>query len=228
MTGATIILIIFAVFAFIVFGTMAVFFGRIVWAMRNPEEFQKFQENEIAAKRSRLDKEREHYRSGKPSWVGRAFGAVFTLVGLIVVAVSVWQLYDIGRGQFWTRTTCTMINSFTTSSGSGRSATTYRAEVEYSYSFNGQSYTGKRLNLASQGYQTSDAARRAIKGYENGSQVACYVNDKNPSESVLNRSPFEFPLYQNALGIMICFGLGGVLFYMSRRRKPQTLEGNQR
>jgi hypothetical protein len=226
MTGATIILIIFAVFAFIVFGTMAVFFGRIVWAMRNPEEFKKFQENEVAAQRERLNKEREHHRGGKPSWAGRAFGAVFTLVGLIVVAVSVWQLYDIARGQFWTRTTCTMINSYTTSSSSGRSATTYRAEVEYSYNFNGQNYTGKRLNLASQGYQTSDAARRAIKGYESGSQVACYVNAQNPSESVLNRSPFEFSLYQNVLGIIICFGVGGALFYMSRRRQPRQSEYN--
>lgn len=224
MSGATVISIIFGVFATIVVGTIAVFFGRIVWAMRNPEKFKAFHEREAAAEKARRQKsaadERERIRLGKPSWAGRFFGTVFTLAGFYVVALSIWQIYEITRAQFWIRSECTILRSGVASSSSGRSATTFRPEVEYSYSFDGQNYMGDRLNLPRNSYLSSDEAQRAIKNYPRGSFVDCYVNSKIPAESVLDRSPLRFPLYRNGLGILICFGVGGFILYVSRRRKP--------
>ena len=227
MTGATIIWIIFGIFAAAVVGGCALFFGRIIWAMRNPEKFKEFQEREIAAEKARrqkyLEAESERQRLGKASWAGLIFGAVFSLAGLLIVALAAWQIYEIARGQFWTETRCTMLRSGIVSSTSSRSATTYRPDVEYSYSFDGRNYTGNRLTLPGISFSSSDEARQAIEDYPRGATVACYVNSSLPSESVLDRSPLHFSLHRNVLGMLIAFGIGGFLIYVSRpRRKLQT------
>lgn len=227
MTGATIILIIFGIFAAAVGGTVVVFFGRIVWAMRNPEKFKALEEREAAAesaRRRKLDEaERERIRLGKPSWSGRLFGAVFTLVGVFIVALSVWQTNEIVRARSWERAECIVTGSGINSSTSSRSATTFRPKVAYTYDFRGRSYAGDRLDLPGTSYLSWDDARRAIRNYSPGAVVECFVNPAAPAESVLDRSPWLFPFYQNGLGMILCFGLGGLLLYVSRRRKPQEV-----
>ena len=110
MTGATTILIFFGIFAAIVGGTIIVFFGRVVWAMRNPEKFKAFQEKEIIAASERKQRlpeaERERIRLGKPSWGGRFFGAVFLLSGFAVFVYGAWSFYDLARAQSWAKTEC--------------------------------------------------------------------------------------------------------------------------
>lgn len=221
MEGKTVILIIFGFFAVTVVGTIAVFFGRIVWAMRNPDEFKAFQQREIDAATARREAENENLKSGKPSWIGRFFGAVFLIIGLVVIGLSAWQIYEIGRGQFWTQTECLMTKSWVKSSISSRSATTFKPEVEYLYNFGGQNFTGNRLDLPNNSYHSREEAEKAVRDYPQGAKVVCYVNQEKAQESVLNRSPLQFPLFKFVTGILICFGLGGFLIYSSRRRKPK-------
>ena len=224
MTGASVILIVFGVFAAVFIGTMAVFFGRIVWAMRDPEKFRAFQERENAADAARREKyeaaERERRRLGKASWAGLFFGAVLTLVGVVIVVYSIRLTYDLARAQTWARAECTILRSGIQSSSSARSATVFRAGVEYSYVFAGKNYTGRRLNLAGGSFHSFDEARRALADFPPGARVACYVDPAQPTEAVLERSPLQFPLSRYGAGLLICFGIGGFLLFVSRPRKP--------
>lgn len=226
MEGKTVILTVFGIFAVAVVGTIAAFFGRIVWAMRNPEKFKEFERRKAQAAAARRDAESERIRAGKPSWTGRIFGAAFLLVGVLIIALSARQFYEIGRGQSWTETHCTILRSSVVSKISARSATTYLAKIEYSYAFDGREFTGNRLDLPNNAYSSRDAAENALSDYPAGAKVDCYVNAENPQESVLDRSFLRFPLFRNGAGMFLCLGLSGYLFYASRRRKPKSPDVN--
>lgn len=228
MTGASVILIFFGIFAAAVVGTIAVFFGRIVWAMRNPEKFKQFQERETAAANERklraAEAERERIRLGKPSWGGRFFGFIFLIAGVSVLIYGVWGFYDLARAQTWERAECTIVSA-AYDQNSSKNITTYYPKIRYAYNFQGRQFTGERFDLVRNYYDWAQI-KRLLEDYPRGRQLACYVNQSNPQEAVLTRNPLQYPFFRVGIGLVLCFGLSGILFYTSRRRKPQKSPEN--
>jgi hypothetical protein len=101
MSSASIIGLIFiAVFGGVIGLFTIVFVWRVVWAMRNPKEFEEFQYREAAARQARINKrnraEIDRLAAGKPSWTGRFLGTGFTLAGAAIVVLSIRQIYERG------------------------------------------------------------------------------------------------------------------------------------
>ncbi|MBX7173994.1 MAG: hypothetical protein K1X72_23690 [Pyrinomonadaceae bacterium] len=98
--ASNIFLIFFAVFGGLFAVTTIILVWRVVWAMRNPKKFEEFQLRQAAYRQLRINKyhqtEFARIAAGKPSWTGRFFGAVFTLTGVAISVLSIWQIYNKG------------------------------------------------------------------------------------------------------------------------------------
>lgn len=222
------LIIFFSAIALILGGTGIFAAVKFLAWRRDPQAFEENLQRETleeAKRKQRLrEAETERIRAGKPSWAGRFFGAVFFLIGFYVAALAVWEIYEIGRGQFWTKTECAILSSSVGRRGSSSRlpAAAFQPFVKYSYNFDGREFTGSRIDLPDSSYLTYEAARGVSGFYSAGAKVDCYVNHKNPSEAVLDRSPLRFPFFQIGLGFLMTFGLGGYLLFVSRRRKPKV------
>ena len=155
------------------------------------------------------------------------FFGVFALVGaLMAYFMLIRPAYQLLQAQNWDAIRCRVISS-EVKSHSGDS-TTYSPHIVYSYSFGGREFRSDQYDfwdMSSSGY---DGKQEIVNGYPPGSDVTCYVNPLDPTDSVLSREPS----WVMAVGLVpILFlgaGLGGLGYFWSHRPKGTKTSGDNK
>ena len=122
----------------------------------------------------------------------RIFLALFALP---FAAVGVWMAWSVGstlhsawQMSDWVTTEAHLTaGDYKTNSGD---SDTYEAYAEYAYTWNGQTYTGSRVSIASGadniGDYQQDFGRELQRAADSGQPVTVYVNTENPAEAILD------------------------------------------
>ena len=90
------------------------------------------------------------------------------------------------------------------SSPPGSTEVNHRPTVEYTYRYEGQSYTGERIHPGptAETYETEAAAREAISAYEPNATVTAYVDPAAPGDAFLENEVSNTPFGLVALGLV--------------------------
>lgn len=95
--------------------------------------------------------------------------------------------------------------------------------VTYSYTVDGQTYTGTQIDLRGDVfYGNEDAAALQLRGYTPGTAVTVYVNPADPARAVLTREVIPAVWWFTGIGaalVLSSVGLG--VGYVGRRRTAE-------
>ncbi len=93
--------------------------------------------------------------------------------------------------------------------GGGRGPVMYQRKVQFTYVYDGNSYTGTHATLSSNLASSSDwLTRKLTPPYQDGASVNVWVNPANPSEATLNPgTPFVWFLW------LLVLGFAGLAYY---------------
>jgi hypothetical protein len=139
--------------------------------------------------------------------VGTLFFGVFLAMGLAFTFMIARPTAKNLATYRWTKTEATLLGSEVTPPQSDRGDPTI--SVNYTYAFGGATYVAHRINSEALALETSEAYQLAGY-YAAGAHVPCFVNPKDPGESVLQRkSPFLALLVLFPL-IFVAIGGGGI------------------
>lgn len=147
-------------------------------------------------------------RSG--TWFLVLFGIPFAAVGIGMGVLLARTALAASRAGTWAETPARIVRAELAVSH-GSDSTTYRAEAEYTYTFEGRTYTGTRVSLHGGSDNIGSFHQRVhqeLAGYrDSGRPFRCYVNPANPSEALLYRGVrWEMVLFH----LMFCLVFGGV------------------
>jgi hypothetical protein len=141
--------------------------------------------------------------------------------GFVVLFFAVRGGYDLARMQTWQAADCTVTSVGAERYASMKSQTTYYPKITYTYRFDGRDYVGNRFDAVGNFYE-SDAIREVLEKFPRGALFQCYVNPRNPQESVASRTVFQFSIFRYAIALAIFFGFAAMLFYASFPRAAQA------
>ncbi len=122
---------------------------------------------------------------------------LLTLFALPFAAVGVWMTWSVGSTLYsawqmsdWVATEAHVSRGgFETHTGD---TDTFEAVAEYTYRWNGQTYTGNRVAITSGadnlGDYQQDTGRELQRAANDGRPVTVYVNPDNPADAVLDRN----------------------------------------
>ncbi|WP_409828494.1 DUF3592 domain-containing protein [Acidovorax sp.] len=136
------------------------------------------------------------------------FAVPFAAAGIgIFVFMVVSPLYDWARMQTW-QPVAAQVESATLQSHHGsKGGTTHSVSVRYRYALGGATYTGQRAAIHERadniGSFQEQLGRRLKRAQQTGEPVQVWVNARNPSESIVDRS-----LRPGLLGLAL--GIGGL------------------
>ena len=91
----------------------------------------------------------------------------------------------------------------------------YSADVQYSYSVNGETYSNRRLAVAEEKWDFAREAKMAASSYPKGAEVVVYYRPDDPQQSMLQPG-VRFSSLSGILigaGLVIVFGLFEVLLF---------------
>ena len=157
------------------------------------------------------------------------FGLVFFSGGAFAGYSMGASLLDWQKMQSWESVSANVTNGGykTTSSDDGE---TYKAYAEYTYRYDGRSYTGTRVAIDDMsdniGNFHQDLGKRLENAAENGKPVTVFVNPDNPAESVVSRD-MRWGMFGFKSIFLIAFGGIGLLVMVSaiRMPKPKDISG---
>jgi len=112
----------------------------------------------------------------------------------ILSAIPLWHWFS---AQGWETVPCDIVRSEVMASTEGNA---YRIDIEYTYAWAGESFSGDRYNFFSPATGDLLSKQLVVDGYPPGAQMTCYVDPADPGNAVLNRD-FS-PTY-----LIGCFGL---------------------
>ena len=143
-------------------------------------------------------------------WVLALFAVPFAAAGIgIFVFMVVSPLYDWARMQTW-QPVAAQVEAATLQSHHGsKGGTTHSVSVRYRYEVGGVTYTGQRAAIHERadniGSFQEQLGRRLSRAQRTGEPVQVWVNARNPSESIADRS-----LRPGLLGLALAIaGLAG-------------------
>jgi hypothetical protein len=116
-----------------------------------------------------------------------------TLFALPFFSVGVWMLWSIGSSFYdaWQMRDWVQVEAQLISGGYATHDDTYEAYARYTYSFNGQTYTGHRVSIAggadSVGDYQQDMGRRLVNAQARQQPIPVYVDPDNPSRAIIDR-----------------------------------------
>jgi hypothetical protein len=155
----------------------------------------------------------------------------FLVAGLFFCALLLWKAVDGSQDYFWSRASCVIEHSGGQPVEGPAARGPYRYEVRYRYSFGGREYVSGSLGRAAAAPEAGAGAlftndweevRSRLERYAPGTRVDCFVNPKDPSQAVLERS---FPGMLALLpvpGSFVLVGIGGILFSRRLRSGKQA------
>jgi hypothetical protein len=159
-----------------------------------------------------------------PKTVGQSLLLLLVAVGLAGYgAVDYVQSTNAVRDSVETEATITEVDVETESSGTGTGSNVeYEPVVLFTYTFDGETYTGDDLFPGSvpTRYDTESAARDAIAEYEPGTTTTAYVDPDDPETAFLeNRTSNRQLLF---IGIGLILALFGGFFVVKNYRREYT------
>jgi len=161
-----------------------------------------------------------------PAGCAIAFFGLFLLVGIGATgALFVRPVWKILRARNWQAVPCVIVSG-NVRSHSGDKGTTYSVDILYRYQVNGEEYRANRYAFAmvsSSGYQ---GKANIIARYPPGSSTVCYVDPRDPTEAVLNRS-FSPAIWVGLVPLVFALaaGFGIVSTIRKRREVPVIIPG---
>ncbi|MFA6103976.1 MAG: DUF3592 domain-containing protein [Victivallaceae bacterium] len=161
---------------------------------------------------------------GVPGKIGTSlFMVMFAMFGMMFIGFMAYTFVQGAAAQSWTETPCRIVAGeivYPKHSGSK-----YSYKVEYSYVYNGRTYSAARLSFSSSEGEYKKILQLS-RDYPPGRDANCYVNPSNPSDAVLVRKvkwdmlPFMIiPL------IFVAVGIGGIYFTW-KKKKLAALNNN--
>ncbi|XHR29134.1 MAG: DUF3592 domain-containing protein [Chthoniobacteraceae bacterium] len=152
---------------------------------------------------------------------------IFLVFGLIFfTAMVLYPAWKSHAARDWRQTPCKILSSGVKSSHDG-DGTSYAVDIRYLYEVDGKPYESDRyqfLKFSSSGHQSKQAVAAR---YRKGSRAVCYVNPRNPSDAVLDRSALTvgwwgcFPL------VFVGIGVGGLVLARRNRLCQQAASGGE-
>ena len=149
------------------------------------------------------------------------FFGVFAIVGgAMLYPFGIRPIARTLSAQSWVETPCTVLRAEVRSHDSD-DGTTYSVYVLYEYEFGGQTYKNDRYDFIG-GYSSGyEGKARAVAQYEAAESPVCYVNPKNPSESILKRG-FHAKLLLALFPLpFLLVGVGGIVGTL-RGKRPRS------
>ena len=151
-------------------------------------------------------------------------GRIFmTLFALPFFGVGVWMgwsignaVYDSARMNSWVQVEARLLRGgYETHRGDDSDS--YEAFAEYTYVFNGRSYTSDRVSVSS-GADNIGSFQREIGGelssaHANGNNILVWVNPGNPSEAVVDRGLRWGLVGFKSIFLLVFGGFGGGLLF---------------
>ena len=139
------------------------------------------------------------------------FFGIFTLVGGLVgyfLAVRPFMTYLDARS--WPEVRCEVISS-SVGSHTSKNSTTYSVDIDYRYTVDGREYRSDQFGILNGSSSGRQGKADAVAKYPRGSQAVCYVNPKDPTEAILDRSPSLLWLIGLIPGLFFIVGVSGLL-----------------
>lgn len=165
-------------------------------------------------------------RSANPTGCLVLFGLVFLLAGLGgFFATFLRPLWQAQAAKSWTPITCVINSSQVGSSRDSDGNTTYHVEVEYSFSFNGQTYHGNTYQFGSSGSSDTTDKNAIVAKLPPGTRILCYVNSANPNQSVINPTVSGETWFGLFTLIFVAVGVGIIIAGIKMRSAAQGAHG---
>lgn len=146
------------------------------------------------------------------------FGSIFSLAGVVGLwFLGVKPVLQVVMAQAWESVPCVVVSSDVEESSSS-DGSTYRVAIAYRYDVGGRTYQGDRYNFST-GYSSGYKGKKDIVDqYPVGFETSAYVNPRDPTQSVLNRSPGWYLLLGLFFVPFLAVGMGAIVFALRRRR----------
>lgn len=139
------------------------------------------------------------------------FGMVFVCVGLgIFCAFTVWPMAKSVQARSWEPTPC-YITSSRVDEVSGEDSMTYAVDIHYSYEYNGIEYRSDNYDFIKVHSSGRSRKQKIVNQYPVNADATCYVNPKQPDESVLSRS-FSMGYFIGCFGLLFFAAGAGVIY----------------
>lgn len=146
-------------------------------------------------------------------------GLFIACAGLLFTWVlwTSWQRAEETRR--WTALPCRIISARVISERpTPNSNPAHKAEIRYSYSFQGASYTGTRIKRVDAASQHEENVRQKLEAWPIGTEATCFVNPEAPLEAVLKHDT-RAALYSIWFPLLFVFGGLGMTWNALRSRK---------
>ncbi len=111
----------------------------------------------------------------------------------------------------------------TRSSGKRRRSTSYFANILYEYEIKGEKYTGKKISYGDYGSSDYDSVKTIVANYPRDKKVDVFYNTINPKEAVLEPGAPLSTYVPAAIGIIMIFAGGGLLFSLLKKKDKENI-----
>lgn len=153
-------------------------------------------------------------------------------MGLLVTGAMIWSFGVTVRPYFWSKTPCTIVSSQRPVDGIEKTSKSNEPFViRYRYEAGGMTRESDRFERGMKVTLNSQQIEKLLLRYEAGAASVCYVNPKNPEESVLRRAPL-WPMLFILLPLIFvgvgAVGIMGVWRGDAWKRRAVTRVGNSK
>ena len=148
---------------------------------------------------------------------GFAFFSLFVVVSIVISIFGCVFIWNAWKSHDWPHADATIITAYIeekqSTNSHGDNTKSYRANVTYEYSVDGDHFFGSRLYIGPTGFSNREREARILEKYEAGSVLKAAYDPGDPSSSVLHSgvqwpscSVFLFGLYftLGSLGFLSC------------------------
>ncbi len=171
-----------------------------------------------------------------PPWFGCAFGCFgwfFAIVSACMMLLPQWLAEsEAAAAGEWVETPCSIVRAKVASRSDGEGGTSRYLDVEYTYEFEGESYTSDRYDFSpSMGVSGIGSATRMMRDrarrLRKQKRPVCWVDPDDPASAVLERTaesllPWWFPTIFILAGSL--FGVIGTAIWWHARKKRRLAE----
>jgi hypothetical protein len=156
----------------------------------------------------------------KTRWVLGLFFSVFFFAGVFATyALGVRPWLDVREARNWQEVKARIISSEVESHSDD--TTTYSVAIKYTYRVNGRNYTGDQYDFTAGSTSARSGVAEIAERFREGKTVPCYVNPKNPEESVLERREVRDWGFGFIPLVFVLAGGAGIYFAIfGQRKKP--------
>lgn len=154
---------------------------------------------------------------------GLVLGCFFSVFMLFGLAMSVFlffvPLLGILGARNWREVPCTILTSKVERHTSSKGSPTYSVEVTYEYVVDDERHVGNRYKFMSGSSSGYDGKKAIVDRLQPGTQTVCYVDRRDPRESVIERgftADLLFGLIPLAFALIGAGGLFRVFAYKGR------------